>query len=71
MDSSNLQILGLPMLAWVPLLPLIGAFLNLTLGRRWSKGTTHTIAVGAVALACILSIYLVTGPLWQQFKAGA
>jgi NADH-quinone oxidoreductase subunit L len=71
MDPSSLQILGLPMLAWIPLLPLIGAFLNLTLGRRISKASAHTIAIGAVALACILSIYLVASPLWQLFKAGA
>jgi NADH-quinone oxidoreductase subunit L len=71
MDLISLKILGLPMLAWVPLLPLIGAFLNLTLGRRFSKATTNTIAVGSVALACALAVYLVAGPLWKQFKAGA
>ncbi len=70
MDPMSLKILGLPMLAWVPLLPLIGAFLNLTLGRRFSKATAHTIAVGSVALACILGIYLVAGPLWHEFKGG-
>src|SRR5574338_122611 len=70
MDPTSLKILGLPMLAWVPLLPLIGAFLNLTLGRRFSKATAHTIAVGAVALSCILAIYLVSGPLWAKFKGG-
>src|SRR5512146_372176 len=70
MDPMSLQILGLPMLAWVPLLPLLGAFLNLTLGRRFAKSTTHTIAVGSVALACALALYLVAGPLWTQYKAG-
>ena len=70
MDPMSLQILGLPMLAWVPLLPLIGAFINLTLGRRFSKGTAHTIAILAVAASCALAIYLVAGPLWKQFKAG-
>jgi NADH-quinone oxidoreductase subunit L len=71
MDPMSLQILGLPMLAWVPLLPLIGAFLNLTLGRRFTKGTAHTIAIGSVALSCALALYLVFGPLWKQYKAGA
>src|SRR5690606_4823321 len=52
-------------------LPLIGAFINLTLGRRFSKTTAHTVAIGAVALACALSIYLVAGPLWKMYKAGA
>ncbi|HEY5949439.1 MAG TPA: NADH-quinone oxidoreductase subunit L, partial [Kofleriaceae bacterium] len=54
----------------MPLLPLIGAFLNLTLGRRFSKGTAHTIAVGSVVLSCALACYLVAGPLLKQFKAG-
>src|SRR5688572_24967360 len=70
MNSSNLQILGLPMLAWIPLLPLLGATINLILGKRLSKGTIHTIAVGSVGLAFVLSAYLVFGPLWTEFKAG-
>ena len=70
MDPANLKILGLPMLLWIPLLPLIGATLNLLLGKRLSKGTIHTIAVGAVGLAFVLSAYLVFGPLWKEFKAG-
>jgi len=71
MDAQSLQILGLPMLAWVALLPLIGAFINLTVGKRFSKSTTSIVAVGSVALACALAIYLVAGPLWKQYKAGA
>jgi NADH-quinone oxidoreductase subunit L len=70
MDSANLKILGLPMLLWIPLLPIIGSALNLLLGRRLSKGTIHTIAVSAVGLAFALSAYLVFGPLWKEFKAG-
>jgi NADH-quinone oxidoreductase subunit L len=71
MEPQRLQFAGIPLLAWVPLLPLIGAFINLTLGRRFSKGTTNLFAVGSVGAACALAIYLVAGPLWQQFKAGA
>ena len=70
MNSSSLQLLGLPMLAWVPLLPLLGATFNLIFGRRLSKGTIHTIAVGSVGLAFVLSAYLVFGPLWAEYKAG-
>src|SRR5687768_13198596 len=71
MDPKSLQLLGLPMLAWVALLPLLVALFNLTLGRRISKATAHTLAVGMVLLRCALSIYLVALPLWKQFKAGA
>jgi NADH-quinone oxidoreductase subunit L len=60
---------GIPILAWVPLLPLIGAALNLTLGRRLSRSTVHTIAIAAVAASCALSFWLVFGPLWQEFKS--
>jgi NADH-quinone oxidoreductase subunit L len=70
MDPTNLKILGLPMLAWVPLFPLIGAFINLTLGRRFSKGTAHTVAVLAVVASCALSIYLIAVPLWKVYKTG-
>jgi len=70
MDYSTLKFLGLPVLAWIPLLPLLGAFINLTLGRRLSKATIHTIAIAAVAGACGLSMWLVFGELWKAFKAG-
>lgn len=70
MDPSSLKILGLPMLTWVPLFPLLGALINLALGKRFSKGTSHTVAIAAVVASCILSIYLVVGPLWAQYKAG-
>ena len=62
MDPTS-KFLGVPVLAWIPLLPLLGAFVNLTIGRRLSRGTVHTIAIAAVAAACALSIYLVFGPL--------
>jgi NADH-quinone oxidoreductase subunit L len=71
MDPTKLAFGPIPFLALIPLLPLLGAFLNLTLGRRLSKGSVNVIAVGSVAAACALSIYMVAGPLWAQFKAGA
>jgi len=71
MDYSTLKFAGLPVLAWIPLLPLLGALINLTLGRRFSKSTIHTIAIAAVAGACGLSMWLVFGELWKAYKAGA
>ncbi|HSN26948.1 MAG TPA: NADH-quinone oxidoreductase subunit L, partial [Kofleriaceae bacterium] len=64
------QFLGLPLLAWIPALPLLGALINLTVGRRFSKSTVHTIAIAAVAGACGIAFYMVFGPLWKQFKGG-
>src|SRR4051812_8119870 len=72
MDSSSigLTFAGLPLLLWIPLLPLLGALFNLLLGSRVSKSTVTTVAVGAVAGACGIALYLVFGPLLQLFKAG-
>ena len=68
MDSSNLKFAGLPILAWIPLLPLIGALINLTIGRRLSRQTVHVIAIAAVGFSCLLAIYLVFGPLLYEFN---
>jgi NADH-quinone oxidoreductase subunit L len=70
MDQPSIQFLGLPILAWIPLLPLLGALINLTLGRRFSKQTVHTIAIATVAAAFGLSAYLVFGPLLELFHGG-
>ncbi|MEJ7603473.1 MAG: NADH-quinone oxidoreductase subunit L, partial [Kofleriaceae bacterium] len=59
---------GLPLLAWIPLLPILGALINLTIGRRLSRQAVHTIAVAAVAGACGIAIYMVFGPLLAQFR---
>ena len=71
MDYSSLKFAGIPLLAWIPLLPLLGALINLTLGRRLAKSTIHTIAIAAVAAACGLSLYLVFGELYKLFKENA
>ena len=65
----NVKFAGLPILAWIPLLPLIGATINLTLGRKLSRSAVHTIAIASVVAACGLSIWLVFGPLLQQYRA--
>jgi NADH-quinone oxidoreductase subunit L len=64
------QLAGLPLLAWVPLLPLLGALINLTLGSRLSKGTVSAVAVGSVGLACVLAFYLVFWSLFQLDASG-
>jgi NADH-quinone oxidoreductase subunit L len=68
MDQSSF--LGLPILAWIPLLPLLGALINLVGGRWFSKQTIHTIAIGAVFSAFLLSAYLVFWPLMELFHEG-
>jgi NADH-quinone oxidoreductase subunit L len=50
---------GLPLLVWIPLLPLLGALINLTLGSRLSKRSVSVIAVGSVAAAFAVVAYLV------------
>ncbi len=69
-DAASSSVAGIPLLAWIPLLPLLGALINLTLGRRFSKTTVHTIAIAAIAGSCGLAFYLVFGPLWHQFQEG-
>src|SRR3954469_16611959 len=61
------SVAGIPLIAWIPLLPLLGALINLTLGRRFSKATVHTIAIAAVVGSCGLAIYLVFGPLLHMY----
>lgn len=62
------SIFGVPLLAWIPLLPLLGALFNLTLGRKLSDKTVHTVAIGAVGLAFVVAAFSVFGPLWAQYK---
>src|SRR5688572_26561901 len=60
---------GLPVLAWIPLLPLLGALLNLTIGRRLSRGSVHSIAIAVVVASFGLSAYLVFGPLLTEYRS--
>ena len=66
----------------VPFLPLLGAFLNLTFGKRLSRTTVHFVAVAAVAASFFTAFYLVVGywnpahpgdwqegPLWRAYDA--
>src|SRR5580700_1061570 len=65
------KFLGLQLLAWIPLLPLLGALINLTLGSRLAKRTVSVIAVGSVAGAFALCAYLVFYGLFQASESGA
>lgn len=46
-------------LFWLPLLPLLGACINLLVGKRLRKGTSSLIGCGAVALAAVLATHAV------------
>ncbi len=63
------SLFGIPLLAWIPLLPILGALLNLTLGRKASERTVHTIAIAAVAGAFIISTVMISGSLVREFRA--
>ena len=60
----------IPTLAWIPLLPLLGALINLTLGRRMPKFFINTIAIASVAGAFVVSAILVFTDLMTAYKAG-
>jgi len=54
----------------VPALPLIGALINLVLGRYLSRRTVHFIAVASIAAAFFTAFYLVVGNPTVAFKGG-
>jgi NADH-quinone oxidoreductase subunit L len=68
MSFSGPAFLGLPLLAWIPLFPLLGALINLTLGRRMSRGAVHAVAIAMVGAAAGLAAYAVLGPLLSAYK---
>ena len=51
------------------LLPLLGAVVNLALGRKLPRAFVHTVGVGAVAASFGVALWLVAGPLWAEFAA--
>ncbi|HWM88008.1 MAG TPA: NADH-quinone oxidoreductase subunit L [Kofleriaceae bacterium] len=53
----------------IPALPLAGAAFNLLAGRHFSRAMVHMVAVLSVAGAFASALYLVAGPLWQQYQA--
>ncbi len=64
--------LSVTQLVWVPLAPLLGALvagvLGTQLGGNWlGRRAVHTLTIGAVAVACALSLLT----LWQVITQGA
>ncbi len=60
-------------LYWIPLLPLLGALVNLTLGHRMPRWFVHFIACSSVAVSCgfaVHAIYWHLYPLWQAHRTG-
>jgi len=51
------------------MLPLLGAAFNLILGPKLSRRVVHFVAVGSVAAAFFVALYLFVGPLWDQYQA--
>ena len=61
-------------LIWIPLLPLLGAALNLLIGRKLSRRSVNVIAVGSVLGALVVTLFAVFGelfPLWKAATHGA
>src|SRR5215813_6485366 len=52
----------------IPLLPLIGAALNLIIGRRLPRWLVSAIACASVGLACAYALYVVGGPYYEAWK---
>jgi len=66
-SAEAAKFLGVPVLAWIPLLPLLGALINLTIGRKMSRGFVHFVAVAAVAAAFGVSLFVIIDPLRKLF----
>src|SRR5688572_19997195 len=55
-------------LLWIPLLPLLGALINLTIGRKLPHRAVHFIAVAAVAGSFGIVFSQVFFKLWGLFQ---
>ncbi len=59
--------LSATMLLFIALLPLFGAIIAGLFGRQIGRSGAHTVTIGAVAISCALSIYV----LYQLWAVGA
>ncbi|MFO0751231.1 MAG: NADH-quinone oxidoreductase subunit L [Myxococcota bacterium] len=69
-------------IGWIVLLPLLGAFINGVFGRRLSKRTVTTIAIGTVGLAFVFALLevlrlgglgkndFIVSNFWRWFDSG-
>src|SRR5215470_1547513 len=55
-------------LHWIPLLPLIGAAINLIIGSKLPRWLSAAIACAAVGGAAIVAIDAVAGPMYDAWK---
>src|SRR5689334_16953796 len=60
--------MNIPSLAWIPLLPLLGAAFNLLIGRKLPRAVVHLVAVAVVLSSFAVAVNHVAGPLWELFK---
>jgi NADH-quinone oxidoreductase subunit L len=58
-------------LYWIPLLPLLGAALNLIVGRKLSRRAVHLVACGSVLGALLVGLYASCVHLYPLWKIAA
>ncbi len=58
-------------LYWIPLLPLLGAALNLLVGRKLSRRAVHLLACGSVLGALLVGLYATFVHLYPLWKAAS
>jgi NADH-quinone oxidoreductase subunit L len=56
-------------LIWIPLLPLLGAALNLLIGRKLSRRMVHFVACSSVFAAMLVAMWAIFGDLLPMWKA--
>jgi NADH-quinone oxidoreductase subunit L len=56
-------------LHWIPLLPLLGAAVNLMVGRKLPRWLSALVAVAAVGAAAAVVLGLVAGPLYDAWRS--
>jgi NADH-quinone oxidoreductase subunit L len=56
-------------LIWIPLFPLIGAAINLLVGRKLSRRAVHTVSVSAVLGSFIVTVFVLKA-LYQGWVVG-
>jgi NADH-quinone oxidoreductase subunit L len=56
-------------LYWIPLLPLLGAAINLIVGKRLPRWLVSAVACTSVGLACAYTLWLVIGPFYDAWAA--
>ncbi len=58
-----------PPIYLIILLPLLGAVVNLVVGRKLSRRFVSVVGVGSVAASLAVTVSIIAGPLWAQYTA--